>query len=360
MNHLGQMDWARVSGSIRELYAQVTWEGLRKRLLDELLLLVPCDYGSYNEFDFRQGKSVVHLAADAPEITRLLPVFQLHIAQDPHVTYTERTGDCSARQVIDVVTQRQFREHPIYRDFYRHIEVEHRAAFFFQRRGTIDIAVALLRRRSCFQDREMQLMETLRPHLEQAYFNTRRFELANAELVLQGIVLDQMPCAMVLLDSDLRVLCLSGRADQWLRQYFPNGSRTAAGLPEDLRRWMQNERARFAQPRYQAPALPLEVVQAGSRLCIQLTVRPDGRLMLVLNEERFGASSKRLEELGLTPREAEVLHWLCEGKTNPEIGQLLGTSRRTVDKHVEHILAKLGVETRSAAARVAQAHSARI
>jgi hypothetical protein len=97
MNHPGQKDWARVSESIRELYAQVTFEGLRKRILDELLLLVPCDYGSYNEFDFRQGKSVVHLAADAPEITRLLPVLQLHIAQDPHVTYTEWTADCSAR-----------------------------------------------------------------------------------------------------------------------------------------------------------------------------------------------------------------------------------------------------------------------
>jgi hypothetical protein len=56
-----------------------------------------------------------------------------------------------------------------------------------------------------------------------------------------------------------------------------------------------------------------------SRLSVQLTVRPDGRLMLVLSEERVGASSKRLEELGLTSREAEVLHWLCEGKTNPEI-----------------------------------------
>lgn len=89
----------------------------------------------------------------------------MHIARDPRVRYTERTGDCSARQVTDLVTQRQLREDPIYRHIYRRIEVEHRAAIVFQRRGTIDIAVALLRRLKRFQDRDLRLMETLRPHL---------------------------------------------------------------------------------------------------------------------------------------------------------------------------------------------------
>jgi DNA-binding CsgD family transcriptional regulator len=52
----------------------------------------------------------------------------------------------------------------------------------------------------------------------------------------------------------------------------------------------------------------------------------------------------------LTAREVEVLGWVAEGKTNPEIGIILGTSWRTVQKHVENILRKLGVETRTAAA----------
>ena len=60
-----------------------------------------------------------------------------------------------------------------------------------------------------------------------------------------------------------------------------------------------------------------------------------------------------LLELGLTPREAEVLFWLSEGKTNAEIGIILDSSRRTVEKHVEHILDKLGVENRAAATRLA-------
>ena len=55
----------------------------------------------------------------------------------------------------------------------------------------------------------------------------------------------------------------------------------------------------------------------------------------------------------LTPRETEVLTWLARGKTNRDIADILGMSHRTVNKHLEHIFEKLGVETRAAAAALA-------
>lgn len=51
----------------------------------------------------------------------------------------------------------------------------------------------------------------------------------------------------------------------------------------------------------------------------------------------------------LTQRENEVIHWVAAGKTDRDIGVLLGCSHRTVQKHLERIYAKLGVETRTAA-----------
>jgi DNA-binding NarL/FixJ family response regulator len=61
-------------------------------------------------------------------------------------------------------------------------------------------------------------------------------------------------------------------------------------------------------------------------------------------------SAKPLEQaLGLTPRVAEALLWLAQGKTNGEIATILGNSESTVKKHVLEIFDKLGVETRSAA-----------
>jgi DNA-binding NarL/FixJ family response regulator len=61
-------------------------------------------------------------------------------------------------------------------------------------------------------------------------------------------------------------------------------------------------------------------------------------------------SAKPLEEvLGLTPRVAETLLWLAQGKTNGEIATILGNSESTVKKHVLEIFNRLGVETRTAA-----------
>lgn len=53
---------------------------------------------------------------------------------------------------------------------------------------------------------------------------------------------------------------------------------------------------------------------------------------------------------GLTQRESEVLLWIAKGKSNRDIGDILGLSSRTVNKHLEQIYVKLGVENRASAA----------
>jgi DNA-binding NarL/FixJ family response regulator len=61
------------------------------------------------------------------------------------------------------------------------------------------------------------------------------------------------------------------------------------------------------------------------------------------------SSSAPLLQLGLTPRAAETLLWLAQGKTNADIATILGITESTVKKHVQEIFEKLGVETRGAA-----------
>ncbi|MET0543344.1 MAG: response regulator transcription factor [Variovorax sp.] len=100
---------------------------------------------------------------------------------------------------------------------------------------------------------------------------------------------------------------------------------------------------------------------AGTQLSVRnLGVATLGETMLLLRLQRDeGApSSSRLADAALTPRETEVLSWLAKGKTNRDIGEILGTSPRTVNKHLEHIFEKLGVETRAAAAALASGHLA--
>jgi DNA-binding CsgD family transcriptional regulator len=81
------------------------------------------------------------------------------------------------------------------------------------------------------------------------------------------------------------------------------------------------------------------------------------RLCLALDDARTAGGQLRnpdlqsthFTELVLTAREREVLDWLAAGKTNRDIAAILGRSTRTVEKHLERIYQKLGVETRTAA-----------
>ncbi|MCC7375337.1 MAG: response regulator transcription factor [Verrucomicrobiales bacterium] len=65
------------------------------------------------------------------------------------------------------------------------------------------------------------------------------------------------------------------------------------------------------------------------------------------------SEASQLEALGVSPREAEVLFWLIEGKSNADIGTILGVAEATVKKHLERVFLKLGVENRTAAIRAA-------
>jgi DNA-binding NarL/FixJ family response regulator len=73
-----------------------------------------------------------------------------------------------------------------------------------------------------------------------------------------------------------------------------------------------------------------------------------------LTETLEGADEKLLAQRhGLTEREAEVLLWISRGKANREISEILGISPRTVNKHLEQIFEKMGIENRASAAAAA-------
>jgi DNA-binding response OmpR family regulator/DNA-binding CsgD family transcriptional regulator len=129
--------------------------------------------------------------------------------------------------------------------------------------------------------------------------------------------------AVVLADAAGHVIFSSRLAEDLLHKHFP--ARRAGTLPAGLGSEGPLVARRFAEP---------------------------GRndlVMLVLEERGAPPGPAALMTLGLTAREAEVLYWIAQGKSNPDIATILGASVRTVHKHVEHIFQKLGLETRNAA-----------
>ncbi len=100
---------------------------------------------------------------------------------------------------------------------------------------------------------------------------------------------------------------------------------------------------------------PLTLARGTRRLIFSAAeFSEDEQWMIVLREESDVAQIEKLmAAFKLTQRESEVLNWLIKGKTNRDIGEILGTSPRTVNKHLEHVFVKLGVETRTSAAALA-------
>jgi DNA-binding response OmpR family regulator/DNA-binding CsgD family transcriptional regulator len=137
--------------------------------------------------------------------------------------------------------------------------------------------------------------------------------------------------ALLITDRDGRVVFQTLRASQLLHKHLP-GHRTGL-LPPEL----------HAAERYVSAAGALLLRRFMEKGADTLTV-------LYLCEEHAPACPADLIQLGLTPRQSEVLYWIAQGKTNAETAIILGTSPRTVDKHVEQLLERLGVENRLAAA----------
>ncbi|MGX1167272.1 DNA-binding NarL/FixJ family response regulator [Bradyrhizobium sp. USDA 372] len=120
-------------------------------------------------------------------------------------------------------------------------------------------------------------------------------------------------------------------------------------LPPALLQWLEQAKIKSGS-KSQAASLP---DNPQLRFYYMGETAPNEFLLRLSKEAGTALPPEFTSELGLTTREGEVLAWLSKGKTNRDIAQILGLSPRTVDKHLEQIYAKLGVENRTAAAAIA-------
>lgn len=103
------------------------------------------------------------------------------------------------------------------------------------------------------------------------------------------------------------------------------------------------------------PPEPFTIIKNANRLTFSIAdFSNEEQWVILLREESDGAQIEALcAVFKLTKRESEVLYWATKGKTNKDIADILEASPRTINKHLEHIFVKMGVETRTAAASLA-------
>lgn len=352
MEGLSEKELLAVLGFLRGLYASDGLPGLVRHVIYELPKLIPCEISGYNEVDPIKQKIITVLnPAETP-----LPdirILEKYMGQHPVINYHRKSRDGQARKISDFLTRKEYHRLALYNEFYRHVDVEDQIAVVLPTASSHFIGIALNRDRRDFTERDRLKLNLLRPHLVQAYHNAAAISRAWQELTLEREITNVLELGVIVLAGNMRPRLMTTRARQWLETYFTNRWRQADTLPETLQDWVRQQQGRlFEQDQFPQPIRPWVIEREGKQLIIRVLSDPY-QTVLILRERRTASQPKNLEPLGLSPREAEVLFWVAQGKTNAEVGSILATSARTVGKHLERIYQKLGVETRTGAAMVA-------
>lgn len=334
--------------------AEEAWE-IPQLFADGCARAIACANVSFNLIDRRLAG--LHVARSrgvqipAEEDSPLLR----NLSEHPMIMRILRDNSKAVMEFSDFYTRRMFHRTRLYNEYYRRSDTQRQLCFQVGR-SPDDCAVLAINHvsGSDFSPEDRATAAILQRHAATVY--RRVALLGRAQKVVCGMeaVLRSSGLVPLVLDRCYRPVSCSDEGFTLLQRFFGEGLSFRGALPPTLVRWLRvcGDRASSIESRLYEPLLV-----EGSAGVLEITFRAGSeRLlpMILLRElpskgvSRFRAL-ERLGSLGLTSRESEVLFWIAEGKTNPEIAILLNISPRTVHKHVEHIFGKLRVENRQAA-----------
>src|SRR5216683_4709819 len=185
-----------------------------------------------------------------------------------------------------------------------------------------------------------------------------RVHLANARLTQSArAALDVSGRYLLAVNGQGKIMWATPQAQKLLSATLFADTEDEYVLPDPIPQWL--DQARQGKAGSKAAAMASFPGNEALRLQYMGKLGPNEFLLRLAKDSGADTPAEFSSELGLTTREGEVLSWLSKGKTNRDIAQILGLSPRTVDKHLEQIYAKLGVENRTAAAAIATSTSRR-
>lgn len=267
----------------------------------------------------------------------LSSIWEKYSGQHPLVRYVGETGDGQAVKISDFLSPAEYHRLELYREFYQHLGAEDQMCITIRSDHGFLIALAFNRARRDFSESDRVKLNLVRPHLLQAYANAEELTGHLEERDDLQTALRETGHGLISVDAQGTAAHATPGALECLGRYFP-GPRSGL-LPKPVLAWLRDERTE-----------PLTARTATSRLIVRAPRRAPRPLLLLSEENELGQTVAAR----LTVREHEVLRWLAEGKSNRDIAIILGVASGTIKMHVEHILAKLGVDNRTAASALAR------
>ena len=191
-------------------------------------------------------------------------------------------------------------------------------------------------------------LTVLHPHVRRAFDNALAVAQMQHHLTALHQALEEGHQAVLSVTAEGRILFSTPQGQRLFAEYGLQTRQGSDRLPARLRAWLRGQIGPLASADGVAPhRAPLTI--AGNTGALHIRVVPNGGQYLLLLHENPPQAATDLTHPGLTMRETEILGWVVQGKTNSEIGAILGISSRTVQKHLERIYRKIGVENRHSA-----------
>jgi DNA-binding response OmpR family regulator/DNA-binding CsgD family transcriptional regulator len=179
-----------------------------------------------------------------------------------------------------------------------------------------------------------------------------RVHLANARMAHGArTALDTFGRFLLAANRGGRVLWYTPQAAKLLSLAFADFDREGYSLPNEIQTWLRQCAA--AGRDSAAMNLKDRTLASGVHLIYIGQIGADEFLLRLVESGINDDRTLLKQKLAVTDREAEVLLWIARGKSNRDIAEILDLSPRTVNKHLEQIFAKLGVENRTSAAALA-------
>jgi DNA-binding CsgD family transcriptional regulator len=343
MIQLNYPDLRLLMSVIESLHSDFDPKTLPQRVLEAAAQLLPSEINSFDFFSSDENYNEIVWSNREDLLTaEILEICAENTFQHPLVPITLENTNSPALKMSDVVTQREFENSEIYNEFFRLIYVKYQMGIPLAITPELTICCVASRADKEFTERDRTMMILLRPHLLHAVRNAHAYQRINSALETRA-------CGIVALDANGKTLFVSEFAHQLLEKYFAKEKLENNSLPETIDRWIKQFDSDVKNGELKSSPQPLKIEIQNAVLTVRLMFNPaTGETTLMLEEKSFHPQ-RLFEHLPVTPREAEVLFWVAQGKTDAEIALICGISARTVQKHIGNIYSKLGVETRTSA-----------
>jgi DNA-binding CsgD family transcriptional regulator len=352
MGRTKDQDIAAVVDCLRDIYAITEIGTFAEQLISRLRKVVLCSGIVFGNCDLRTMRS--EFVADHPDASKLsLDQIIANLPRDhqhPYWPYYLKTQDPRATKLSDFMSRRELHSKGFYSELYKPLGAEAEIGCMLVIAPQSHLTyIAAIRDGGDFTERDRAVLNLLQPHLSQAYRNAGALTVLREEVSLARRMIESLDHGVIVRSRTGALRFVTAQARKWLEEYFPSDRRNDE-LPTLLENWLKQRSAALGRrDDIPEPMRPLVLERVGKKLIVRPVLEGD-QTILVLAEEWTSVDPRSLDCLGLTRREAEISAWVSEGKTNAEIGQILGVRPLTVKKHLEHIFEKLGVENRTAAA----------